>query len=415
MKKAAILSSKIVGTILILIAITYSAFRLNEFFIGNKYVHYLKQNHLANVPITDSISLHFDTSFFKNQLYLVGEVHEIESSPIIDVSTFKYLNQNNNVNTYIAEMDIPQAYYLNQYLIDSTTLDLKEILKEWVIRIGQNSQEYRNNKWGKLKQYYQQIDISKKFKVYGVDRLNDFDLLYRLLSQKIPVNYLNNLPHQKDSLVNWGATTLPEILKTNSFCTSDSLLLSNLAFNCQNREKIKSRDEFMYENLKRYYHQNHWENQKLYGCFGIYHTLQGCTNSFANRIKANPFINGKMVSLIEFYTNCHIALPSQYLPKYLADKETYTRLHYGNDNLFFGYINGIEDFKRLSNDRTINLFKLSSSDSPYNKSNRGLHNFSFLNTLGGIPINKTKVTTDYAQYLYFVNGANWIKPEKTKD
>jgi hypothetical protein len=144
----------------------------------------------------------------------------------------------------------------------------------------------------------------------------------------------------------------------------------------------------------------------------MYHTLQGTDHSLAGRIKAENFLNGNLVSLVALYTDSHLTLPSQGLPSYIADKGSYTKLSFSYDNLFLVYVKGIEDFKRASDKNSINLFKLDALNSPYNKSNRGLRNFSILNLFGGIPIAENKMTTDYVQYLFYVNGADWVQPDE---
>ncbi len=411
LKKVLKLSVKISLLLVALLFIIYLGFQSNEYVSGNRFVTYLNKNILAVAPIEDSIRLHFDQNFIDNQLFLVGKVHEVATSPIVDVSTFKYLNENMGIITYLAEMDIAQVYYLNAYLKDSTDFELQDILKQWVVLIGQYSTEYRENKWGRLKQYYQQLDSTKQFEVYGIDRLRDFDLLYCLLREKLPVKFTNDIPQERDSLIHWVSVQLPELLETNVFTSKDSLLLFNILYNCQNYGVIQRRDEFMYENLKRYYQQNNWECMKLYGCFGIYHTLQGFDSSFAGRMKKESFLHGGMVSLIESYVNSKLTLPSEVLPWFMADKGAYTKLSYSYDNLLFSYIKGVEDFKRLSQANSISLFKLDAVDSPYFHSNRGLYNFSVLPLLGGLPIDKEKAMTDYAQYLFFINGANGIKAD----
>ncbi len=412
MKKILKISGRIGLLIIALIGLIYLGFRLKEYFTGNKYVDYLKKNKLVSAQINGSIPLKFDDAFEDNQLFLFGEIHETGASPYIDISTFKYLNQQTNNKIYIAEMDIAQAYYINQFLKDSSCLKLKEILKKWVVWIGQNNREYRENKWGNLKEYYQQLDKSNKFHVYGVNRLNDFDLLNQLLKEKLPITYSSDIPKDKDSLINWVSTKLPRILQVTPFCIQDSLLLVNIEFNVTNLNVIKSRDEFMYANLKRYYEQNNWKEEKIYGCFGLYHVLQGFDNTLAGRIKKTTFLNGNIVSCGVLYTNSYLTFPSQSLPDYLADKSTYTKLSYGNDNIFFGYIKGIEDFKRITDKNTINLFKLDDTDSPYKQTNRGLNNFNIIKLFGGIPIDQNKVTTDYIQYLFYIDGADWLNPDE---
>ena len=412
MKKIVKITVKIALLVVGLVVLVYLGFRINQYLTGSKYVDYLKKNKLTSTPISDSIPLKFDNTFSDNQLFLVGEIHEVGTSPIIDLSIFKYLNRQNKIVTYIAEMDIPQAYYINRYLKDSTDLELKEILSKWVVYIGTVSSGYRDKKWGSLKKYYQRLDSSKKFEVYGVNRLNDFDLLNRLLKEKLPLTYAAKVPENKDSLISWISSTLPGILQNSSFSLQDSLLLKNIEYNCSNLDKVKSRDEFMYNNFQRYYEQNNWGTENIYGCFGLYHTLQGIDRTLAGRIKRNSFLNGNMVSLIALYTNSYLTVPSQGLPGYLADKDVYTKLSYSNENILFGYINGIEDFKRVSDKNSINLFKLNNTGSPYNQSNRGLSNFSLIKLFGGIPISESKVTTDYIQYLFYVDGSDWVKPDE---
>ncbi len=406
------ITGKLVLLIIGLIVLVYLGFRLKEYLAGNKYVDYLNKNKLVSERIKETIPLKFDNDFSQNQLYLVGEIHELGTSPVIDVSTFKYLNQKNNVTTYIAEMDISQAYYINQYLKDSTDLRLKTILDKWVVWIGTNSTEFRGQKWGNFKEYYRQLNDKKKFEVFGLNRLNDFTLLNRLLTEKLPVTYSTEIPEDKDSLLTWVSTRLPEIFKTASFSFQDSLLLANIEFNCSNLDKIKSRDEFMYENFRRYYTQNDWKTKKIYGCFGLYHTLQGIERTLAGRIKESRILNDNLISLVALYTDSKLTVPSQGLPTYLADDGAFSKLSYSSDNIFLGYIKGIEDFKRVSDRNTINLFKLNSNDSPYNLSNRGLDNFSLVQLFGEIPIDENKVTTDYIQYLFYVDGADWVQPDE---
>ncbi|WP_421919541.1 hypothetical protein [Marinifilum sp.] len=412
MKRILKIIGKLVLLIVGLVALIYLGFRLNEYVAGNKYVEYLKKNKLVSNQLGKSIPLKFDNDFFENQLFLVGEIHEVATSPVIDVSTFKCLNRKTNITTYIAEMDISQAYYINKYLKDSTDLSLERILNKWVVWIGTNSAEYREQKWGNLKEYYQQLDKAKRFEVFGVNRLNDFALLNRLLREKLPSIYSAEIPENKDSLVNWVSSVLPKILKSRSFTVRDSLLLADIEFNCSNHDKITSRDEFMYENFCRYYRQYNWITKKIYGCFGLYHTLQGINRTLAGRIKESRILNDNLVSLVALYTNSQLTVPSGGLPSYLAGSGSFTKLSYSCDDVFFGYIKGIEDFKRVSGKNSISLFKLNGIDSPYYWSNRGLDNFSLIKLFGSIPIDENKVTTDYIQYLFYADGSDWVQPNE---
>lgn len=402
---------KSILVLIILAFLLYSGFRIKEYFVGNKYVSYLKKNTLIQSPIKDTLQLKFDEEFYDNHLFLVGELHEVETSPVIDVAMFKHLHEKINVEVYLAEMDIAQSYYLNQYLNNSSTQNLNNILKDWVIYIGQVSKAYRKGKWEKLKYYYQTLPDTKKFKVFGVDKMNDFNLLHTLLKEKVPVEY--TIPKGENEIIGWGTKNIPEILSTHDFEENDRQLLENIHFNISNLEKIKSRDEFMYKNFHHYYEQNDWMNKKLYGCFGFYHTLQGLEKTFAGRLNKSNEVNikEKMISINAIYTNSHLTVLSSYLPPFIADDTEYTKLAFSHDSMFDYYVMGIEDFKRVGEKKSINLFQLNARNSPYNQSLRGTSNFSLLPFWGSINIkDEDTVTTDYFQYIFVVDGADWIKP-----
>lgn len=398
--------------LIILTFLLYSGFRVREYFVGNKYVSYLEKNTLEQTPIADSLVLKFNDQFYNNNLFLVGELHEVATSPIIDVAMFIHLNEKVNITANIAEMDIAQAYYLNKYLNGSSTQNLETILKNWGVFIGQVSKAYRDGKWGKLKDYYQSLPDNKKFKVFGIDKISDFSLLHNLLNEKIPYAY--QIPKDKEKLIKWGTANIPKILSNHDFGLNECQLLENIYFNLSNYKNIKYRDEFMFKNFKRFYKQNDWANNNLYGCFGFYHTLQGLQRTFAGRLRNSnqPNIKEKMVSINTINTNAHITVLSSYLPSFIADNTEYTRLSFSNDNTFDNYILGIEDFKRAGKKKSINLFQLNADEAPYNHSLRGISNFSLLPFAPSINIkNKNTATTDYFQYIFVVDGADWIQPD----
>eukprot|EP01093_Parvamoeba_rugata_P011137 TRINITY_DN3049_c0_g1_i2.p2 TRINITY_DN3049_c0_g1~~TRINITY_DN3049_c0_g1_i2.p2 ORF type:complete len:179 (-),score=29.45 TRINITY_DN3049_c0_g1_i2:5-541(-) len=152
---------------------------------SRKYVSYLK-DHTEVVEMTDTLQFNsLDKTFYKNKLFLVGEVHEVASSPRIDYAMFAQLNEKVNIDIYLAEMDIAQGYYLQKYLEGSDDRQLKDILKKWVVYIGSISEEYRN-KWVKMRAYYAQLPEAYKFKLVAIDKISDFNLLRELLKEKLP-------------------------------------------------------------------------------------------------------------------------------------------------------------------------------------------------------------------------------------
>lgn len=382
---------------------------------SSKYVSYLKE-HTEVVKTTDSLKFNsLDDDFYSNKLFLVGEVHEVASSPRIDLAMFTQLNENVNIDVYLAEMDIVQGYYLNKYIEGSNELELKEILKNWVVYIGTISEQHRA-KWSKMRDYYASLPASSQFKLLGIDKIADFDLVRKLLKEKLPVAYHSNIPDDKNELITWSQDTLAQLLASGQvpINAEDLLLLENIQYNLSNYQKIKSRDSFMYENFKRYYHQNQWTTERIYGGFGFAHTLQAYKYTIAGKIKRDtlmPYSN-KMVSMNAMYVDSKLTVDSRALPKFMQDKgQAFTRFNYSQDNRLFMYIQGIADYKKVTQPNSISLIKLDAQDSPYLTSTRGTKVKKLITIWDGYDILDGTSTTDYAQYLFFVRNADWIQPD----
>lgn len=393
--------------------VIYIGFRIKEYFVGNNYVEYLKNNKTKISTQNGSIKFkELLPELYSKNIILLGEIHEVEASQKIDFSLFKHLNKNNNTNIYLAEMDLAQAYYLNKFIQGITDLDLKTILKKWVVYIGRYNKDYYE-KWDNFKKYYSSIPDKQKFEIKGVEQITDFELLYKLLNQELN-SYKIKIPIKKRELIEWGKNELPKIIKINQDeMELDKInLLNNIYFNLAKYDLKTSRDEQMYQNFKRYYIDNEWENKKIYGCFGFYHTLAGEKNTFAGKLKHNELsLKENIVSMNILYLNSHLTVLNENLPKFLRDKGKYTRFSFSYDNMLTMYIVGIEDFKRVTKKNSINLFKLDSDNSPYKKSRRGFKNFSILPIWNGIKMkNKKTVATDYIQYVFIVRNADWSEP-----
>lgn len=380
------------------------------------YVNYLKEN-TEVVKMTDS--LHFkslDADFYNNKLFFVGEVHEVETSPRIDFALFTQLHDKIKIDTYLAEMDLAQAYYLKQYLEGSDQLELEEILEKWFVYIGTVSHQYRN-KWVKMRAYYAQLPEDSKFEFLGLDKVYDFKLVKRLLKEKLPAAYHAGIPEDKKELIAWSQNSLSAIIASEDLKLKpvDVTLLKNIQFNLSNHSKIRSRDQFMYENFKRYHAQNQWDTEKLYGGFGFAHTLQAYNYTLAGKIKKDlslPYANA-IVSMNALYVDSHLTVDSSSLPRFMQDKgNDFTRFKYSQDNRLFMYIQGIADYKKVTKPNSISLLKLNAENSPYLTSDRGTKIKKLITIWEGYDILEGTSTTDYAQYIFFVRNADWIKPDE---
>jgi len=383
---------------------------------SSKYVNYLK-GHSEVVKMTDSLQFHsLDEEFYKNNLFLVGEVHEVETSPRIDFALFTQLNETIHIDTYLAEMDIAQGYYLQEYLKGSDEIELKKILKEWPVYIGQISEQYRS-KWKKMRNYYSQLPENYKFKLVGIDRIADFDLIRKLLKEKLPETYHKDIHSENDSLISWSTNKLNTILEQEKLHLDNATLdlLKNIAYNLATYKNTRNRDTFMYQNFKRLHAQNQWENKKIYGTFGFAHTLQAYSYTFAGRVKKDSILPYKdsMVSLNTLYVDSKLTVENSSLPIFMQDKgKAFTKFKYSQDNRLFMYIKGIADYKKVTEINTISLLKLDAQGSPYLNSTRGTKVKKLITIWDAYDIIDGTYTTDYAQYILLVRNADWIQPDE---
>jgi hypothetical protein len=384
---------------------------------SRRHTQYLEKN-LESISLNNSdLQFHsLDSNFYDNNLFFVGEIHEVSTSPKIDVAMFKQLHKKAGVRTYVAEMDIAQAYFLNEYIRGSDEFELKTILKEWVVGIGQNSAEVRE-KYTELREYYRSLPESEKFEIVGIEMNTDFDLIRKLLTMKLVLNEME-LNIDDDSLIVWGQKKLPELIEKNKNKLSeiDYLNLSNIQYNFEkyNPNWYWYRDKYSYQNFKNIYEQRQWKTEKLYACFGFAHTLQAYPYTLAGRIKNDKefSLSYKMVSMNALYVDSYLTVTSKGLPKFMRSKNEFTRLKLSYDNYLFMYLKGIRDYKKVTDKNTITLFKLDGENSPYKESLRGTKNFALVPIWDGFKIeDKNTVTTDYAQYVFFVRNADWVIPE----
>lgn len=381
---------------------------------SHKYVNYLKTN-VEIVEMKDSLQFSsLNTDFYNNDLFFVGEIHEVETSPRIDFAMFTQLNEKVNIELYLAEMDIAQAYYLQKYIEGSNEMELKDILKNWAVYIGSISEQYRN-KWVKLREYYAQLPEKSKFQIVGLDKIADYTLLRKLVEEKIPEQFLTELPTDDKKWSVWSSENLDKIIKSGLLENNEISILKDIQFNITTNSKVKSRDKFMFENFKRYYFEKEWKDKKIYGGFGFAHTLQAYNYTLAGRIKKDTLLpyKNKMVSMNALYVDSRLTVQSAALPKFLQDKnKDFTRFKFSYDNRLFMYIQGIADYKKVTRPNTISLIKLDSKDSPYLYSARGTKTKRLIPIWEGFDIIEGTSTTDYAQYVFFVRNADWIVPDK---
>lgn len=303
-------------------------------------ISYLKNNNtVVHDRITDEL---FDEDFYQSDVFLLGEIHGYADNQKLDKELFFYLNKKLGIKYYLAEMDSLTAKDLNTFLADSIkkpTL-LKKIVLEIGKRIPQQSSKELFDKWEEIYAYNKQLPDSLKITVLGIDK-----------------NFSDN------------SSTL--------------------------------RDEAMLTNFKNYVKAMHLENEKFYGLFGFFHTLQtpikGADILFASELKNAGF---KTTSFVSYTLDSEVYLPKN--PQFPTPENE--KADWINADGPLQLVKGINDLAAVSKPNSITLYKLNRDRSPYFKTQR-LANIKSRFFGENITPTENSFTTDYFQYVFLLRNS----------
>jgi hypothetical protein len=228
------------------------------FFISNRLfleseneenIAYLKSNK-ARIGDTLDESF-FDADFYQSKVFLLGEVHGFADNQKLDKELLFFLNKKLGVKYYIAEMDSSTAKKLNEFLSSSQKerAKLKEVVLAINNRIPQQSSQELFDKWNDIYDYNKTLNDSLKITVIGLYKNFDDE-------SKMP------------------------------------------------------RDSAMFINFEQIVKQKKLENEKFYGLFGYFHTLQtkieNGKETFASNLKKAGI---KTSSLVSYTLDSDMYLP----------------------------------------------------------------------------------------------------------
>lgn len=304
------------------------------------YTSYLAKN---NTPIEGAINSQlFDASFYQSKVFLLGEIHGFADNQKLDKELLFFLNKKVGVKYYLAEMDSATAKKLNQFLKNSNKnqIILKEVVLEIKKRIPQQSSQELFDKWNAIYDYNQKQNDSLKITVIGIDKNIDDD------------------------------STIP-------------------------------RDAAMLTNFKAYIKKNKLENEKFYGLFGYYHSLQHKTENgketFASGLKKSGI---KVTSFVSYTLDSEMFLPKN--PNFPTPDDE--KVAWFNADGPLQLVKGIHDVAAVSKPNSITLFKINSLASPYHQSQHLIQVKSLLFGENIIP-QKGTFTTDYFQYVFLLRNS----------
>ncbi|MGV3539935.1 MAG: hypothetical protein ACO1OQ_09000, partial [Rufibacter sp.] len=341
------------------------------------------QQHRQEVALTAAPAFPiFDSAFYQNQIIFLGEAHGPVAPQALDFALLRHLNQKVNLRHYLAEVDYSQAHYLNEYLRTGEEENLKLVFRFWVKYNAQWGNQEFYDKIKKIRALNQTLPAHKQITFLGVDRIQDTDVLHRHLKEltaQLPA------PAESPVLVRLQQIAQADTLDADSLASVARQLLpvltrdttaADLLHTLQNvtyYDQATKRDSVMYLNLTALVKQKGLEDEKLYGMWGIFHTIpvrveRGIPFAYLLQSEGSPF-KGKAVSIGVYVTDSESMMPAAALPAAVSKGQRYVNTTWANHDGPMVFVNGIKDLKAAAT-ANITLFKTNAPGSPYRTSSK---------------------------------------------
>jgi hypothetical protein len=137
------------------------------------------------------------------------------------------------------------------------------------------------------------------------------------------------------------------------------------------------RDSVIYLNFTTLARALSLENEKMYGLWGFFHTLQipmqrdRRVTPFAAHLQSagSPF-RGKVVSLNTYVLDGENMMPGKMVPAAIGKGKPYFNTTWANGDGPLVFVHGIRDLRAVTRPNSVTIFNLSAKDSPYRASPR---------------------------------------------
>lgn len=390
---------------------------------------YLRQNSQPFDTAQASSFQLFDSAFYQNDVFLVGEIHGFAASQGIDLAMLKHLNKRVGLRYYLAEMDCGQAALLNSYLDTGNRVLLDSLFQCFLKQTHSGSSQWGNqqfyDKLVSIRAYNQTLPPNARIQFLGVDWFqSNGQLAIPMLKQIItdrPTTPHTLLDSLRLLVVQDSSLTLKKLFPFADRINTDYLahkeeykaifgnrLLEFRQFfqtlSCANRKM--SRDDIAAHMTRFLVDELGLMHEKLYGLWGTTHILQAGVNNqptFSGLLKA---AGRRVVTINTLYKDSEVLLHRDAVPFIFRKKgQEFVRSKYLNSDGPVFKIDGFSNLEPVCAPNTTTLIRLDAPQSPYLKT-------VSLVKMSGITGSKItpndpehNVTTNFFQYVFVVRNS----------
>jgi len=400
-------------------ALVYSSVYAQE----NKFVSYLKNNKTALDLNGKNQWEQLKSDAEQNQFLILGESHGAQDAQLIDFSLLKYLNKTVGTQNYIAELDYAQSSCINEYLKNGNETILNNVFRYWVKNNAQWGNYDFYNKIIKIRALNRTLPKTKQITFSGIDKVQDFDLYFKLIDKFLGTKK-NLLLDSLRVIVN-DTYNDSQIIKISDFAKNYfekieknriefeqlfgkqlpifKYLIQNLSYSSTKKSGV-NRPEAMFRNYKDLYSILHFENKKLYGMWGYFHSHQ-VPVQFVGEDFASKLVNSDHPSAKKVISIVCLPIDSKY-NVWDSKSSTWTKQPFSYDDKTLLQVDGIENLKALTTNNSTTLFKINSLNSPFAKTGQLFNGTSPQGKLMGDFRRR-----DFAyQYVILMRNSDWLNP-----
>ena len=369
----------------------------------------------------------FDSAFYQNRLFLLGESHGVQKPQELDFTLLKHLNERAGIRYYIAEVDAIKAHYLNEYLKTGDTLTLNKVFRSWIAEKAQWANRDFYQKIGRIRMLNQTLPPTRQIQFVGIDRIQDKLLVAERLTEllrgrklaKTTQRYADSLvsgltQDRPDSAVaNVAQALLDDWQTTPKYSRAfgrDTASLRHLLLNVTYLKTIKSREKTIFTNFQTLLPS--LNNEKLYGFWGLYHVMQqpplNSGKPFACLVRESGM---PVVSMTCLYMDSYMMLPTAFVPPFWQEKgKTYSRLDKFNNDGELMRTEGITALRAATQPNTLTIFALDRPGSFARQTPIRVKYAPFMPPSQRMAFDPKRPMTDYFQYVVLVRNSDMTQP-----
>ena len=378
----------------------------------------------------------FDDAFYRNKVFLLGEVHGVQRLQDVDFALLRHLNQRAGVRRYLAEVDCAQAFYLNEYLRTGDEATLDRVFASWVREQAQWANADFRAKIGRIRDLNQTLPPARRIRFVGIDGVQDYPLLadylgeLRAAGRPLPPRLAASLDSVQAAL---RATPLrPSPAAGLALGTQRALrqaapaarralggqgyaevqhALTNLGY----ARTLPGREHQLFANYQAALPLWHLANEKLYGLWGLGHVPQqkGLNfNSLAAYIRTSALPDhAKIVSILSTYAGCRMLMASADLPApWRTPGQAFTAVDKFNHDGPLVRLGGLTALKARTQPGSTTLVRL---DAPGTAAHRLPVRITYAPGLPAgqqMQFDPARPATAYVQYLLLVRDSEAVRP-----